>query len=90
MSKTDSLNDNNNHNFTTNDLSVAAFLLTHGYKVTKALKETGGRYLFEIEDHDGKASEVSLNFLSSECFRYDGFVRMLRNMLNSGSIDRKR
>jgi len=75
--------------FVTNDLSVAAFLLTHGYKVTKAIKEAGGRYLFEIEDHDGRASEVSLNFLSSECFRYDGFVRMLRNMLNSGA-DRKR
>jgi hypothetical protein len=79
----------NNGTFITNDLSVAAFLLTHGYKVTKAIKETGGRYLFEIDDHDGKASDVSLDFLSSECFRYDGFVRMLRNMLNSGS-DRKR
>jgi hypothetical protein len=75
--------------FVTNDLSVAAFLLTHGYKVTKAIKETGGRYLFEIEDHDGRAADVSLNFLSSECFRYDGFVRMLRNMLNSGT-ERKR
>jgi hypothetical protein len=83
------MSNSKNSVFTTNDLSVAAFLLTHGYKVTKAIKEVGGRYLFEIEDHDGRAIEVSLDFLSSECFRYDGFVRMLRNMLNSGS-DRKR
>lgn len=83
------MNNSKDNIFVTNDLSVAAFLLTHGYKVTKANKEIGGRYLFEIEDHDGKASDVSLNFLSSECFRYDGFVRMLRNMLNSGT-ERKR
>jgi hypothetical protein len=79
----------NDNIFVTNDLSVAAFLLTYGYKVTKAIKESGGRYLFEIDDHDGKASDISLSFLSSECFRYDGFVRMLRNMLNSSS-ERKR
>jgi hypothetical protein len=83
------MNVSNSNIFVTNDLSVAAFLLTHGYKVTKAAKEVGGRYLFEIEDHDGQAADVSLDFLSSECFRYDGFVRMLRNMLNSGN-DRKR
>lgn len=83
------MNNLKNSIFVTNDLSVAAFLLTHGYRVTKATKEVSGRYLFEIEDHDGKANDVSLSFLSSECFRYDGFVRMLRNMLNSGN-DKKR
>lgn len=68
--------------FITNDLSIAAFLLVKGYKILKAEKELGGKFRFEIEDHNGNANEVSLEFLRSECFSYDGCVRMLRNMLN--------
>jgi hypothetical protein len=72
-----------NTKFITNDLSIAAFLLTHGYKVIKANKEQSGRFYFEIDDYDQKANDKSLEFLTSECFKYDGFVRMLRSMLNS-------
>jgi hypothetical protein len=68
--------------FVTNDLSVAAYLLTKGYKILKAEKELGGKFVFEILDQDKKASETSLFFLSSECFSYDGYVRMLRSMLH--------
>ncbi len=71
--------------FITNDLSVAAYLLARGYKITKADKEPSGKFHFEIEDHDSKASETSLMFLSSECFSYDGYVRMLRSMLHAES-----
>lgn len=71
--------------FITNDLSVAAYLLAKGYKICKAEKDPGGKFHFEIEDHDSKAYETSLNFLSSECFSYDGYVRMLRSMLHTDS-----
>jgi hypothetical protein len=69
--------------FVTNDLSVAAYLLAKGYKILKAEKDVSGKFYFEIEDHDAKAHDTSLNFLSSECFSYDGYVRMLRSMLHS-------
>ena len=71
-----------NNLFITNDLSIAAFLLVKGYKILKAEKEAGGKFRFELEDHDGCADRISLDFLRSECFSYDGCVRMLRNMLN--------
>jgi hypothetical protein len=73
------------NNFITNDLSVAAFLLAKGYKIIKAEKEIGGKFYFEIDDHDNRAHDVSLMFLSSECFSYDGYVRMLRSMLHADS-----
>jgi hypothetical protein len=73
------------NNFVTNDLSVAAFLLAKGYKILKAEKEPSGKFYFEIDDHDSRAHDVSLMFLSSECFSYDGYVRMLRSMLHADS-----
>jgi hypothetical protein len=71
-----------NNVFITNDLSVAAYLLVKGYKILVAEKEQSGKFRFEIEDHDGEAARVSLQFLHSECFSYDGCVRMLRSMLH--------
>jgi hypothetical protein len=69
--------------YITNDLSIAAFLLTLGYTITKAEREVSGRFHFEIQDENNTAEIDSVKFLGSECFKYDGYTRMLRNMLNS-------
>ena len=70
--------------YKTNDLSVAAFLLMKKQKIITARKDkNNGRYIFEFEDTDGLCAGLSIEFLSSECCVYDGFIRTLRGMLSS-------
>lgn len=70
--------------FITNDLSIAAFLLTRGKKIVSAGKDkNSGKYIFEFEDSDGDCRSSSLLFLSSECAVYDSHMRTLRGMLRN-------
>lgn len=70
--------------YITHDMSVAAFLLMNGKTIIRAEKGAPGqKYVFEFEDQDGNCSSVAINFLASECSRYDGYLRMLRGMLRS-------
>lgn len=65
--------------YITNDMSIAAFLLMNGRDIIKVQK--GSPYIFEFKDDDKKCEKVALLFLTSECSKYDGYLRMLRGML---------
>ena len=65
--------------YITHDMSVAAFLLMNGRQITKV--EKSSPYIFEFEDSDDKCEKIALQFLTSECSKYDGYLRMLRGML---------
>ena len=68
--------------YITNDMSIAAFLLMKGRTIVRAEKSSpGGRYVFEFNDDDQKCSSVALEFLSSKCYQYDSYLRMLRGMI---------
>tara|TARA_B100000131_G_scaffold299519_1_gene320082 strand:+ start:626 stop:859 length:234 start_codon:yes stop_codon:yes gene_type:complete len=70
--------------FITHDMSVAAFLLMKGRTIIRADKgQPGQRFVFEFDDTDGQCGQVSLDFLSSECSKYDGYLRMLRGMIRN-------
>ena len=43
----------------------------------------GGRYVFEFNDDNGECQAISIEFLSSECSIYDGFIRTLRGMVQN-------
>lgn len=67
--------------YTTNDMSIAAYLLLRGRTILKA--EKGSPYVFEFDNSDGVCEKIALDFLSSECSKYDGYLRMLRGMIRS-------
>ena len=67
--------------YITHDMSIAAFLLMHGKKITKAAK--GNPYVFEFEDPNNDCEKIALSFLASECSKYDGYLRMLRSMIRN-------
>jgi len=70
--------------FITHDLSIAAYLLMKGKSLIKADKSgVGNRYVFEFDDDDSTAQKIALEFFSSECSIYDGYMRTLRGMLRN-------
>jgi len=73
-----------NNTFITHDLSIAAYLLMKGKQLVRADKSgVGNRYVFEFDDSDNSAQKCALEFLSSECSVYDGYMRTLRGMLRN-------
>ena len=69
--------------FITNDMSVAAFLLMNGRDIIKV--EKSSPYIFEFKDEDEKCEKIALSFLTSECSKYDSYLRMLRSMIRKQS-----
>ena len=65
--------------YITNDMSVAAYLLMNGCQITKV--EKSSPYVFEFEDDNNKCEKIALQFLTSECSKYDGYLRMLRGLI---------
>ena len=68
--------------YTTHDLSVAAYLLMRKQKIIAAEKAPSGKYIFKFEDSEKQCQKLSIEFLSSECCAYDGFLRTLRGLLS--------
>ncbi len=70
--------------YSTNDLSIAAYLLMKGQKIQVAERSpVNGKFIFEFENKDKACEKLSIEFLSSECCAYDGFVRTLRGLLSN-------
>ena len=67
-------------NYETPDIATAAFLLMKGFKILKAGK-VSGRYQFVFDDPQGTAQSVCLEFMNSECSRFDSCLRNLRSMV---------
>lgn len=65
--------------YLTHDMSVAAFLLMNGCNITRV--EKSSPYIFEFDDNENKCEKIALQFLTSECSKYDGYLRMLRGMI---------
>jgi hypothetical protein len=67
-------------NFTTADISLAAFLLMKGLKIVAAKREKG-KFLFEFEDEKSLANSLSQEYIMSEYPRYDAALRQVKKML---------
>tara|TARA_Y100000593_G_scaffold72619_1_gene133360 strand:- start:71 stop:292 length:222 start_codon:yes stop_codon:yes gene_type:complete len=69
--------------YSTPDLSIAAFLLMKGVKLTRAEKLSSGKFNFTFDDPDQKCQKYALDFLNSEFSDYDNHVRNLKRMIYS-------
>ena len=65
--------------FETPDIATAAFLLMKGFKLLSA-DTVSGKYRFVFED-DGSARAACIEFLNSDCQKFDSYLRALRSMI---------
>ena len=70
-----------NSEYTTSDLSLAAFLLMRGISLSDAEKSASGKFNFSFNDPDNKCKKLSLEFLNSEFSKYDNHVRNLKKII---------
>ncbi len=74
--------------FTTSDLPVAAYLMMKGFSLVSAEKRSG-RFFFELEDPDGKASSLAIDYLNSDFCKFDNYIRNLKSTLYQNSSVKK-
>ena len=67
--------------FVTSDIAIAAYLATHGFVLTECKREPGGRFYFEFDDPNNKARSKSVEFVSSDCCKFDNHIRNLKKLL---------
>jgi len=66
--------------YTTADISLAAFLLMKGMKILSASREKG-KFIFIFDDEKNIAFELSQEYIQSEYPRYDASMRQVKRML---------
>ena len=69
--------------YETSDLALAAYLTFKGLKLISAKKLQSGRFQFVIDDTNGEADSLSLEYFSSDFCRFDNQVRSLKKLLYS-------
>jgi len=67
--------------YKTSDLSIAAFLMMKGMKLTNAYRGSNGQFMFEFADPDGNGQQFAIEFTNSESAVYDNHVRNLKKIL---------
>ncbi len=67
--------------FTTSDLGIAAYLMVRGASLVSAKKGPGGRFEFVFDDPDAKVSVYAVDYVNSDCAKFDAQVRNLKNLL---------
>ena len=68
--------------FKTSDLGIAAYLLCKGVKLVSASRGSG-RYEFIFEDRDDMCIRYSIDYVNSECSKFDAQIKNLKNILKS-------
>jgi hypothetical protein len=69
--------------YETSDLALAAYLTFRGLKLVSASRLPSGRFQFIIENPDGNADALSLEYFSSDFCKFDNQVRSLKKILYS-------
>ena len=67
--------------FTTSDIAIAAYLAIHGYVLRDCRVQHGGRFYFEYDDPDSTARSKSIEFVNSDCCKFDNQIRNLKKIL---------
>jgi len=70
-----------NLTYTTSDLSLAAFLSMRGLEIQKAVKLSGGRFEFILDDPEARAERLSLEYVNSDFSKFDGQIRLIKKIL---------
>ena len=67
--------------YKTSDLSIAAFLMMKGMKLSNAFRGPSGQFMFEFDDPGSLGVQYAIEFASSDCAVYDNHVRNLKKIL---------
>ena len=71
--------------YKTSDLALAAYITMKGLKLVSASKLPSGNFNFEIEDPDGSAESLAIEYVGSDFSQFDNKVRTLKKLLYSRS-----
>lgn len=69
--------------FTTNDLGTAAFLMLKGKILSNAYVNQKKVFVFEFDGPVEENRKIAIEYLNSECSRFDSQVKNLKKILNS-------
>lgn len=67
--------------YKTSDLSIAAYLMMKGMKLSNAFRASNGQFMFEFDDPNSEGSKFAIEFTNSESAVYDNHVRNLKKIL---------
>ncbi len=67
--------------FVTSDIAIAAYLATHNFALIECKRLPDGRFYFEFNDPDDKARLRSVEFVNSDCCKFDNHIRNLKKIL---------
>jgi hypothetical protein len=75
------VSDVNQSIYQTADLALAAYLMLHDFKLVDCGREESGRFRFAFEDPTATAGIKAVEFLSSDCCKFDTHVKNLKKLL---------
>ena len=67
--------------YKTSDLSIAAYLMMKGMKLSNAFRASNGQFMFEFDDPNNEGTKFAIEFTNSESAVYDNHVRNLKKIL---------
>ena len=67
--------------YKTSDLSIAAYLMMRGMKLTNAFRGSNGQFMFEFDDPNSEGQKFAIEFTNSESAVYDNHIRNLKKIL---------
>ncbi len=67
--------------YETSDLAIAAYLMLNNFKLLDASRTQSGKFSFVFEDPDSKAKSKAVEFLSSDCCKFDTHIKNLKKII---------
>ena len=67
--------------YETSDLAIAAYLMLHNYKLVDASRLSSGRFSFVFEDPNSTAKKKAVEFLGSDCCKFDTHIKNLKKII---------
>ena len=67
--------------YETSDLAIAAYLMLHNFVLIDASRLPSGKFSFIFEDPDSKAKKRAVEFLSSDCCKFDTHIKNLKKII---------
>ncbi len=67
--------------YITSDLSLAAYLTVKGLDLIKAKKVESGKFEFIIDDNEGKADLLAIEYINSDFCKFDNQIRTIKKLL---------
>jgi len=67
--------------YITSDIAIAAYLVIYGFALIDCKRLPDGKFYFEFNDPQNMARLKSIEFVNSDCCKYDNQVRNLKKLL---------